>query len=69
LMVVQTDYLLTNKQRIWNELKPTKCICEMKNIFKILMPLLHVSAPYMRHPQGTYSSWWNIYRLRHGCRK
>jgi hypothetical protein len=38
-------------------LKPTKCICEVNNIFKILMPFLHVSASYMRHPQGAQSSW------------
>jgi hypothetical protein len=44
-------------------IKTNKMHCRVNNIFKILMPLPHVSAPFMRHPQGAHSSWWNMFTL------
>jgi hypothetical protein len=37
----------------------------VNNIFKILMPLPHVSMPFMCHPQEVQISWWNMFTLRH----
>jgi hypothetical protein len=40
-----------------NELKPTKYINNWIHLFIILYPLLHVSAPVLRHHQGAHCFW------------
>jgi hypothetical protein len=34
----------------------------MKNILKILLPLLHVSPPILSHLQGAHSFWSNLFK-------
>jgi hypothetical protein len=42
--------------RSLNGLKPTKCVNDSMCLFIILYPLLHVSAPVLRHHQGAHCS-------------